>query len=576
MKSGVNLIITAVLTLGILGVLNFFASRHFVRYDMTENQDYTLSEATKRILRNIEDEVTIKIYLTVDPPTRILDLKRRIEDTVSEFRAAGRGKLRIDYIDPKADDAEMEKARKWGIRPLTVQVRKQDSFEQVQAYFGMAILYEDKREVIPIIANTQSLEYDMISSIKKLTLYATDDLPQIAFLGGHGEPGVQYGEYRGLGQITKKIVHVTTVNPSLPNSKGISNEENAVLVVARPVELAETDLYAIDQFLMKGGKIIFLLDPIQIDNSRGGTTAKDTNSNLDEMLAHYGVGVNHDLVMDDPRYVGKIPRQRGPFQFREPYPFFIAPTANNLSQESPVTASLDQMILPWASSLVPIEDNLKDREVIELAWTSDNAWTMDEEFDVTPPASPRDYPRGPDGRIGKRIVALAVTGKFTSFFKDKEIPVFIDRATGEPVPVQDGPLPDRVDQVESSQIIVVGDSGFLESQALRVPGNANFFLNAIEWLALNPELVTIRGKGEISRPLDPKLGKELKARKNRFKIFNLIGIPLVVAGLGLLRFLFRRLSRRRYMRAWASARPTKSPGGPSPTPGGTGKEVKKE
>ena len=193
---------------------------------------------------------------------------------------------------------------------------------------------------------------------------------------------------------------------------------------------------------------------------------------------------------------------------------------------------------------------------------------------MTPPASRRDYPSGPDEKIGKRIVALAVTGKFTSFFKDKEIPPFLDRVTKQPV--QEDPLIDRVDQVESSQIVVVGDSGFLESQALRLPGNANFFLNAIEWLALNPELVSIRGKGDISRRRDPALAKKLKGRKDIFKIFNLIGIPLMVAGLGLLRFLVRRLSRRRYMLAWAAARPVKSPGGQSPTPATTGKEAQKE
>ena len=549
MKSGANILITAVLVLGILAVLNFFSSRHYVRHDMTENQDYTLSAPTRKILERIDDTVTIKVYLTAKPPTEALGLKRKIEDLVSEFRAAGKGKIRIDFIDPGEDEAEREQAEKWGIRHVTLDVRKEDRMERVKTYFGMAILYEDKREVLPAILSTANLEYDLISSIKKIMAYAGDTLPQVAFLGGHGEPSIQFGEYATITERLKRVVHVTTVNPSLPKDKEISNEENAVLIVAAPKELTDRDLYAIDQFFMKGGSLVFLMDPIQVDSSRGAPRAEEVESNLDEMLTHYGVRVNHDLILEDFRFCGSIQRQRGQIRFPFPYPFLVQPAGSLLSRASPVTASIDRMILPWASSLTPLEEeDLQDREVIELAWTSPFAWTQEGDFDLQP-YEPNQHPQPSKEKRAKRLVALAIQGKFTSFFHGKEIPPAPSTGARENDPVD--PLKERIDQVESGQIVVVGDADFLKTQSVGLQGNSGFLLNTIEWLALNPELVTIRSKGGVFRRLDPELSKEKKSWKKAYKFFNLLGIPLAVALLGLARYLLRRGSRRRYLRKLA-------------------------
>lgn len=556
MKHGWNALLAVVLAFGILAVLNFFSSRHYTRLDMTESGDYTLSPATVKILQGIEDIVTIKVFLTPKPVAGAIPRKRRIEDTVAEFDAAAKGKLDVDFLDPQEDPDAKKQAERWKIQPYPVQHIQEDRVEMVNTYLAMVIVYEDKDEVLPMIWDASNLEYDMVAAIKKVTRYAVDTLPQVAFLGGHGEPSVgdpamlemglqPMGEYSRIGDLVSKIAHVTTVNPSLPKDKEISGE-NKILVVAAPKGLTDRDLYAIDQFLMKGGAILFLMDPIEVETRGWTAKERDPDSKLEEMLVHYGVRVNHDLVLDE-RCDGIRIRQRiGQMEIQRPMPYFLWPTP--MVAKNPVTNRLgNQLALRWASSLTPLTEGIEGRELTELAWTSDEGWTQEEQFDPAP-RPPDEVAKPTDAQRGKRVLAVSLRGKFPSFFKDKEVPPLIAKGTGEPV--EDDPLREKVDESVETQILVVGDADFLKNN-FAVPGNFKLFLNAVDSFVLNPELVSIRAKGDIIRPLKPN--EEIsKAQKNAFKFVNLFGIPALVALAGLARFLQRRRARSRHLREVAA------------------------
>ena len=177
-------LITLGIVLVILVLLNIVSIRIFGRLDATKNRVFTLSEASKDLVRGLDDKVTIKAYFTEDLPAPYNNNRREVLDQLNEYKAYARGNLQYDFIDPSGEKGEME-AQQQGIAPLQVQVVKEDKFEVKRAYMGLVFLYEDKKEVLPAIQSPTTLEYEISSTIKRLT---SKGLKKIGFLAGHGEP----------------------------------------------------------------------------------------------------------------------------------------------------------------------------------------------------------------------------------------------------------------------------------------------------------------------------------------------------------------------------------------------------
>ena len=174
-----------VLVIGIVIFLNIIAVRIFTRFDLTSTKMYTLSDASKNLVKSLDDKFTVKAYFTGELPAPYNNHRRYLQDQLDEYRAYGGRNFQYEFIDPSKKEELEQEAQKNGIPPVQVQVVKEDKFQVEKAYMGLVFLYGDKQEKLPVVQNVANLEYEISSAIKKLT---SKELKKVGFLTGHGEP----------------------------------------------------------------------------------------------------------------------------------------------------------------------------------------------------------------------------------------------------------------------------------------------------------------------------------------------------------------------------------------------------
>jgi ABC-type uncharacterized transport system involved in gliding motility auxiliary subunit len=228
----------AVLVVAIVIVANSVSMNLFKRLDLTEGRIYSLNPASKRIVGELEDTFLVKAFFSKNLPAPYNANAKYVQDKLEEYRAYGKGRFRYEFVDP-ADDAALEQdAQKHRIPPVQVQVVEQDQFQSKKAYMGLVFLYQDRQETIPVVDNPVGLEYEITTSIKKLTRESAE-LPLIGILNGHQEPTLNQltvvqqvfqKQYRlqavaadaaqRLGQVCRRPVHHEGWQGRLPDRQG--------------------------------------------------------------------------------------------------------------------------------------------------------------------------------------------------------------------------------------------------------------------------------------------------------------------------------------------------------------------
>src|SRR3989339_1218751 len=179
-----NFVLYILIVIGFVAVANFLLSKFFVRADLTAAKMYTISDATKKILRNVDDMVTIKVFISEkNLPPLAVNMTRTIKDMLSEYQAYSRGNVQVEYFDPTDDQEAKNEARSLGLQEVPMQIIQKDKQENVMCFMGLALLYGDKKENIPILNNVGNLEYDLTSRILKAT---RKEVKKVAFYFGNG------------------------------------------------------------------------------------------------------------------------------------------------------------------------------------------------------------------------------------------------------------------------------------------------------------------------------------------------------------------------------------------------------
>ena len=529
LKSGSNALILALTVFFILVVVNFLSCQYFMRGDLTENKIYTLSKSTKDILEGLDDIVRIEAYFS-KKPSRVAQIRADVKDKLDEYLAFSKGNLQIDFIDPGDDETLKQKLRLMGIPELQVNVREKDKLEVANVYMGIAVHYVNEKEVLPFVQETFNLEYDLSSAILKVTREETKTL---GFLAGHGEFDIDNQRFQELrGELSKQYdVSKVEVKDGEPIDAKV-----VTLVIAGPQQpLTEREKYEIDQFIMRGGRTVFLIDPIRLQP--GSLQATPLATGLNDLLEHYGVKLGNNLLLD--RYHDSATFDRGFMRVTQPYPYFVKAMKKNLSSENTITSQLESLVLPWPSSL---ELTLKGSEQTEgegvakvqgtvLATTSEFGWTAQAPYNL----DPNSVLRPPSGQQKVHTLAVALSGTFKSFYAGKDIPVVERVETEEQVSEAE----ERTTKTESAptQIIVVGTSQFLTQ--LRRDGQI-FFQNTVDLLTLGDELIGIRSQTVTDRPLKETSDSE------RFLLKFLVigGIPILVSIIGITRYFLRRRAKQ--------------------------------
>lgn len=533
-RYGTNTVAFIALILGILVLINFLSSRRFLRADLTEDKRYTVSKSTKNLIKGLDDIVTITAYFSTEP-AEVAQIRQDVRDVLDEYKAFSQ-KLQIDFIDPADfDDAQKQELRFKGISEIRINVYKKDKAEIANVYMAISVGYSGKEEVLPIVRSTANLEYELTSAILKAT---TKEAKTVGFLTGHDEfdinaqtPGHQ--QFRQLldknaqGQYNLTTVDLQTGEPV--------DAAVTTLVVAGPKRtLTEREKYEIDQFIMRGGGAIFLVDPITMQPQTLQATPLSTG--LNELLEHYGIKLGNNLIADR-RFHDNVQLQQGRVTFVQPYPYFVKIAKPNFSKEHTITNQLESLTLPWTSSVEIL--TVEGITATPLAKTSEFGQSAQGVYNLMP-----GTPMPPNAELQAYTVAAALAGKFKSFYADKEIPQVDSTASAEsqtekdsPDPTQDTAERTTITESAETQIVVVGTAQFLTQLNSH---SVAFFLNSVDWLTLGDALIGIRSHAITDRPLKNTSGFE----KNFIKYFCTAGIPLLVVIFGLIRYLLKRRVKR--------------------------------
>ncbi len=532
-RYGSNTLAFVAIIIGILLLVNFLSSRRFFRADLTQDKRYTVSKATKNLIKSLDDIVTITVYFSLEP-AGVAQIRRDVKDVLDEYKAFSK-KLQIDYIDPSGlDDGEKQELRFKGVNEVQINVRGKHKLEIANVFMGISIGYSGKEEVLPVVQSTANFEYELTSAILKVT---TKEAKTIGFLTGHDEYDIN-AQNEGTQQFRQLMdksgkgqYNITTVDLQAGDPVDASV---TTLVVAGPKQpLSDREKYEIDQFIMRGGKAIFLIDPVSINMQTLQGTPLPTG--LNDLLEHYGVKLGNNLIAD-LRSHDNVQTQRGFMTVIQDYPYFVKIGSKNFSKEHAVTSQLESLTLPWTSSLETVAvDGVK---ATALAKTTEFGQSFQGYYNVMPGTQ---IPKG-EHKVFTTVASLE--GKFKSFYVGKEIPAVGATADDETENENDTTPSNEeseerttINESTDTQIIVVGTAQVL-TQLSR--NSVDFFLNSIDWLTQGDTLIGIRSHTITDRPLKETSNLE----KNIIMFLCIVGIPLLVVLIGLIRYLLKGRVKR--------------------------------
>ncbi len=559
-----------VMTLSLVLFLNIVGLFVFTRIDLTSEKRYTLSAASKDILYELNDYVTFKVYLEGEFPAGFKNLRRETIEMLDEFRAYSKY-VQYEFVNPAESVSKQERDAVFkilidkGLTPTDLQIRTNEGTQQKVIFPGAMVMYRDRELPVDFLDNqlntppeialnnaVQNLEFKLADVIKKLTKM---EKSSVAFLEGQGE--LTKNEVFDLTQALEKNYKVSriTIDGQISALTRRSEADQHgeirilpnfdVLIIAQPTQaFDEKDKFIIDQYIMLGGKVLWLIDPVlasmdslQMNES---TVGVDLDLNLDDQLFTYGIRLNKSLVLD--LNAAAIPLRTGSVGGQSQIEFFTwnyFPLLSEASQH-PIVKNINLVKAEFVSPADTIA--VKGITKTPLLQTSDYS-----RLAPTPALVTLAILRNkPDPGIFNRkaqTVAWLLDGSFESLYRNrinqqiagsKEIG-FIEK--GKPtsmIVVADGDLIKNQFHVPQGYPLPLG----FDQYTRQTYGNKTFILNAISYLSEGSGLISIRSRELKIRILD---GKRVSESRLFWQITNVI-VPVVLllfAG-GLLAWLRKR------------------------------------
>lgn len=495
-----------------------------LRLDLTAGKEYSLGEATRRAIAELKNPITIEVFFSRELPHDVIRVRQDVRDLVGEYQRLGRGRVRVEESDPSASPEAAQEAGTLGIPELPFGRTGAKKLEISAGYAGVAVRYQDQSvPAIPDVTASSNPEYDLTLAIRRLT---RERLPRLGIETAHGgqlEPELRQAFAR----------EYQVVDMSFSGGQIAPADLDGLLIIGPTEPYTPAELFALDQFVMQGGKLIALVDGVTVDEQT--LMAAPNPTNLNTILTPYGLTVNADVVAD-PQTAEILPFPAGNGRYiGAPYPVWprIVHTQrtawSGLHPDHPITAKLGSVLLPWPSSLNATNADegitltvLGQSSPETIAFSAQN-----ESVFLTPDA----LQPGPGATAGQRTVAALIQGKLASAFAGITLPE--DLAVAQ----------DQIKlSADNATVLVVGNSRFLNAGLIRSRAEENLYLvgNSLDALLQDTSLIAIRSRS-ISRPLQP-----VSDRAAGFiRYGNIFGGSVLVAVAGMLAMLARRRATRR-------------------------------
>lgn len=551
----------------ILAGINYLASQFHVRLDLTQEKRYTLSAATKKLLKGLDDRVAITVFLDGEMPAGFKKLTNSTRELLQEFKESATTNIQFRFTKPgNAGDSDStgvissDSLMSLGLKPTNVRVRAKEGEAEEQRYLfpGALLSYQGREMTVDLLQgqdmtggiqslnNAEALlEYKFAHAIQKLT---TDSVPVIGYLAGNGEP-LNYNVYDLIERTLKPNYGFGFV--PIDSVRVIPHDFNALLVVKPSLPFTDQQKLKIDQYIMHGGKVIWLIDKLYAEmdslvRKQGDFIAFDRGLNLDDLLFRYGVRINGDLVQDLqcdqlPMVVGnygdKPQMDLQPWQY---FPLLSAYTPN------PVSGNLDNVLTIFPNSIDTVKA-VGIRKTVLLA-SSANSRTLS-----TPALVSLNSVKTEDDlkSFNKAHIPVAVLleGKFSSLYTNRLSQSTMDTLAGL------YKQPFRAAPAADNKMIVIADADVVSNVVTAKEGplpmgynqftnyqyaNKDFLLNAIEYLVNPSGILETRSKDFTLRLLDP--GK-VQENKTAWQLVN-IGVPVLLVCL--FGVVYQALRKKKY------------------------------
>jgi len=506
----------AALAAGCLVFLNLLSSQFHLRWDLSAERLYSLSPGSERILRELEDPVDVRVYFSKQLPPEYSASRSYVKDLLQEYRDTSEGHLRFEFVDVESQDGQRE-ALEAGITPVEFNVVSREKFELRQGLMGLVLRYEDKKETLPILLKVESLEYDLTSRILRLTRRSRK---AVGVLSSHGALSPESLHPR-VRELLERNYDVRPLDlRGLTRGATIPAELSALLVLGPTEELQEGSLYAVDQFLMSGRPMALCLDTRRVDLRSFMVSSLKTG--LEPWLRSLGFTLRADFVLDAQCQKVQVSQQRGWFAITNilDFPPFVLST--DLDKAHPVTRHLNSLTLPFVSA---IEGSAAPRQgqatslvrSSRFSWLK-TAWGRGLVHSINPM---QGFTMDKEDLKGPFDLMVEVQGPFTSYFKTSALPR----------------------SAPGARFILAGTSRFAHPDMPDSESGAVLLLSLVDWMLLDSDLIAIRAKGSVFRPLR-EVGNP--AAKAAIRWLDILGPAFLIAVFGAARFRTRRsLSRRR-------------------------------
>ncbi len=556
--------------IAIILLLNIIGYYLFTRFDLTSEKRYSLSEPTKKTLKKLEDIVYFQIYLEGEFPAGFKRLKRETREMLDQF-SAYTDNIKYEFVNPSASsDANERKAVyqrlvERGLNPTDLQVKTNEGASQQIIFPGAIVSYRNKEISLELLVSQmgvppeevlnnsiQNLEFNLINAIKKLTVAQK---PAIAFIEGHGELqrietadiAIALNEYYQVDRIkiNGQLNSLTERTGSDSSATKIRNKYEAIIIAKPNTAIDEKDKFIIDQFIMRGGRVMWLIDPIfaSMDSIQfsDATVGIINELNLTDQLFNYGVRLNTNLVMDLSAL--PIPLKTGEMGGApqiEFFPWYYFPVLNPMANH-PIVKNLNAIKTEFISSI----DTLDKKGIKKTILLSSSQYSRTVNTPIL--ISLEILNKEPDKRMynKKNIpVAVLLEGTWESLYNNRVPPL-----------IRDNPDIGFIQKSEPGKMIIVGDGDIIKNQVRSTAtgpspyplgydrytgesfGNKDFILNAMNYLVEESGLISIR-----SRELKLRLLDRTKINEDKlfWQVFN-IGLPVVVVLLlGVVMFIIRK------------------------------------
>ena len=571
-------IIQLFLGIVIIMLVNIIAGFIFTRFDLTAEKRYSLSPATKKILKGLKDDVLFKVYLEGDLPPGFRRLANETKEMLDEFRAYSK-KVQYEFVDPSSNPNPKERndgyklLQERGLQPTEIHLNKKGQASQLIIFPGAIVSYGEREVPVQLVmsqlgqqadkalnTSVQSLEYNLACAMQKLVERSK---PQIAFIQGQGELSVPETQDAQIALSEFYNVERVTINHKISSLsirlKGATSDKLVnrykAIIIAKPTQaFDEKDKFLIDQFVMRGGKILWLIDPVlaSMDSLQkyNSTMGLANNVNLEDMLFNYGIRLNANLVMD--KIALPIPVKTGQIGDQPQFDFFpwyyfpvLTPTISH-----PIVNGLNAIKTEFVSSIDTVEAQGVKKTI--LLTTSPysrvvNAPVFIDLEILKKPAEESEYNKGP------QPVAVLLEGNFTSSFMYRIPPELVENKDLQFIAKSNKP----------AKMIVVGDGDIIKnqfqlSQGYFLPlgydqytrqtyGNKDFLLNAMNYLCDDSGLISVRSRELTLRMLD---STKLENQRLFWQILNVL-LPIIL--ILIFSIIKLRIRARKYSRSASSS-----------------------